>query len=464
MGLMPQDAYYYFYGQHLALSYFDHPGMIGYALRLFSELFGTSPFVVKLTDFTITSLTLVAFYNLSSLFLSKQKQQHALVLMSTSGMISILSIISTPDVPLLLFWTLSLITLHKAIFENQLKHWILAGIFMGLAFDSKYTSIFIQFGLIAFLVLSKKHRKLLLSKGFFAALILSVLVAFPVLYWNFEHQFVSFLFQSTQRAESVSSFGLKPLSFLGTIGHELLILIPTLFVFIVILTYKILKKQALKWRIPKDSQLFLLCFFLPTFLGFFAISLFYWVKINWLMPGYISGLILASIYISKKWIKVNTLLSIGVHLALAIEIIFYVVPIKGDDTWFGWKELAQNVAVIQKEYPDAFVFSADNYKTTSVLNFYLHQKVYAQNVIGEFALHYNFIGDDLSHLNGKNALFIDSDKKLKNEAQSGVIPIELKPYFSQITELKPILIKLRGKTVRKFWVYYATNYQNFPKK
>ena len=128
MGLMPQDAYYYFYGQHLALSYFDHPGMIGYALRLFSELFGSSPFVVKLTDFVLTSLTLVAFYNLSSLFLSKQKQQHALVLMSTSVMISILSIISTPDVPLLLFWTLSLITLHKAIFENQLKHWILAGI------------------------------------------------------------------------------------------------------------------------------------------------------------------------------------------------------------------------------------------------------------------------------------------------------------------------------------------------
>ena len=38
MGLMPQDAYYYFYGQHLSLSYFDHPGMIGYILRLFLSL------------------------------------------------------------------------------------------------------------------------------------------------------------------------------------------------------------------------------------------------------------------------------------------------------------------------------------------------------------------------------------------------------------------------------------------
>ncbi|MGB2226196.1 MAG: hypothetical protein ACPH5K_09605, partial [Polaribacter sp.] len=37
MGLMPQDAYYYLYGQNLSWSYFDHPGMIGYLLRITSE-------------------------------------------------------------------------------------------------------------------------------------------------------------------------------------------------------------------------------------------------------------------------------------------------------------------------------------------------------------------------------------------------------------------------------------------
>ena len=37
-GMMPQDAYYDFYGEHLALSYFDHPGMIGYLLRLFTTV------------------------------------------------------------------------------------------------------------------------------------------------------------------------------------------------------------------------------------------------------------------------------------------------------------------------------------------------------------------------------------------------------------------------------------------
>ena len=464
MGLMPQDAYYYFYGQHLALSYFDHPGMIGYALRLFSEIFGHSAFVVKLTDFTITTLTLIAFYNLSKLFLSKYKQQQALVLMSTTVMVSILSIISTPDVPLLLFWTLSLIALYKAVFYNNFKQWLLAGLFMGLAFNSKYTAIFLQFGLIAFLILSKQHRKLLISKGFLSSIILSVLTTFPVLYWNYKHQFASFLFQSTQRAESVTSFGIKPFSFLGTVGHELLILIPPLFIFLVIITFKTLKKHLLKWQFPKPSQLFLLCFFLPTFLGFFAISLFYWVKINWMMPAYISGIIFISIYISKKWIKINTLFAIAIHIALAVEVLFYVVPIKSDDTWFGWEELARDVKQIQQEYPNTFIFSADNYKTTAILNFYLNQKVYGQNIIGEFALQYNFIGDDLSNLNGKNALFIDSDKRIKTNTKSNKIPKLLLPYFSNVTQLNPIIIKHNGKTVRKFWIYYAKVYQNKPIK
>ena len=119
MGLMPQDAYYYLYGQNLSLSYFDHPGMIGYILRFFTDIFGSSIFVVKFADFFITSLTILSFYKLASYFLSKEKAQKAFVLLASTIFVSILSFNSTPDVPLLLFWTLSLICLYKAIFEEK---------------------------------------------------------------------------------------------------------------------------------------------------------------------------------------------------------------------------------------------------------------------------------------------------------------------------------------------------------
>ena len=204
MGLMPQDAYYYLYGQNLSLSYFDHPGMIGYLLRFFTELFGTSVFVVKFTDFFITSLTLLCFYKLASYFLSAHKLARALVLISSTIFISILSFNSTPDVPLLLFWTLSLICLYKAIFENKKWFFILGGIAMGLAFNSKYTALLLLIGLLSFLLFSKKHRKLLISPWLWGAILVTIAVTFPVWYWNYQHDFASF---------SISIFKKNPIDF-----------------------------------------------------------------------------------------------------------------------------------------------------------------------------------------------------------------------------------------------------------
>ncbi len=73
MGLMPQDAYYDFYAQHPALSYYDHPPMIAYLLRFFTSLFGKKVFALKLADSIVTWLTVLAFYQLAKRFLSPQK-------------------------------------------------------------------------------------------------------------------------------------------------------------------------------------------------------------------------------------------------------------------------------------------------------------------------------------------------------------------------------------------------------
>lgn len=459
-GLMPQDAYYDFYGEHLALSYFDHPGMIGYLLRLFTTIFGKHVFVIKLADFVVTSATLFAFYHLAGLFLSKQKQNLVIALISSTFLVSILSTISTPDVPLLLFWTLSLIALYHAVFMQQKMYWLLAGVLMGLAFDSKYTAILLQIGLILFLILSAKYRNLLLSGWFWLSLLISVLVTFPVFYWNYQHDFVSFLFQSKSRTGDISKFQLKPLLFLGTIGTQMFLLLPIVFCGLVFFSFKFIKKVFTKWTLPSDEILFLLCFFLPAFLGFFLISPIYWVKINWMMPGYITGFIFLSIFISRKLAKINIWIAVILHLAFAIEVIFYPVQIKSDDTWFGWKQLANRVEILQKTYPNTFIFSADGYKTSAELSFFLPQKIYAQNIFKKPALQFDYVGTNVLFLAGKNALFIDSDPGFKNSEKNGSIPPELKNYFKNVQELEPIIIKNGNQDARKFWVYYCAGYQS----
>lgn len=458
MGLMPQDAYYYLYGQNLSWSYFDHPGMIGYLLRLTSEILGQSVFVIKLTDFLVTSSSLYFFYVLARHMLPIYKAKQALVLLVSTLFISIISFNSTPDVPLILFWTLSVLALYKAIFENKKGYWILAGIAMGLAFNSKYTSLFLQIGLIGFLAFSNRYRKLFGSPWLYACLILSVVMTAPVFYWNYEHEFASFLFQSSNRTDSISEFKLTPKYFFGAIGHQLFLLLPILFAVFITFTFKYVKRFFAKFKLPGDRQLFLLAFFIPTFLGFFALTPIYWVKLNWMMPSYITGVILAIAFFNQKLFRYQLIISAIFHVLIAIEVLFYIVPIKSDDTWVGWEELSVAIDEIQDRYPDTFIFSDDNYKTSAALNFYQDEKVYAQNIIGRSALHFDYLGDDLEILNGKNALFIDSDKRIKNEGKKTDFDPLLQSYFSEIKELEPIIIRRNGTMVRKFWVFYCQNY------
>ncbi|OQP48103.1 hypothetical protein A4H97_29670 [Niastella yeongjuensis] len=455
MGLMPQDAYYSFYSEHLDLSYYDHPSGVAWMLWLFTSLFGKKVFVVKLASTIVTLITQAAFATLATCFLDIKRVLLAVIFLFSTVMISVLSLIATPDVPLLLFWTLSLIALFLAIFRNYKKLWLIAGVLMGLAFNSKYTAVFLPAGLIMFLVLSPDYRKLLKSYWLYACLLLFIITAMPVVIWNYDHGFASFKFQSVSRMSEPRSSYFSITDFLGVIGHQAFLLIPILFFSLMAIFWLLFKKYRLKISAIPAEQLFLLSFFAPVFLSFLFVSFFYWVKINWLMPAYISGIILVVIYLKQKWVMYQLYCSFAIHLVMAVEIIFYPVKVKSDDTWVGWNELAANVNSIKKQYPGYFVFSADDYKTSAVLNFYFDEMVYSKNIIGEHALQFDYVNTNIQALKGKNALFIDSHPDLSN---CGEHPSVLNKYFDHITPLQPIIVRKKGEVIRVFCVYACMKY------
>jgi 4-amino-4-deoxy-L-arabinose transferase-like glycosyltransferase len=463
MGLMPQDAYYYFYSQHPALSYYDHPPAIAWVLRFFTNVFGENVYAIKLADSVITFLAIITFYQFAKCFLSKHRVQSAVILFLSTLMVTILSLVSTPDTPLILCWTLSLLTLHHAIFRGQKIYWVLAGICMGLAFDSKYTAIFLPAGVVLFLLLSNDYRRLLISPWPWIAFLLFAVTITPVVAWNVENHFASFAFQSASRMDSIEQHHFSITNFLGVLGHQSAILMPILFFALLLLLYKVIKRfVVIRLRIPVE-QLFLFCFFAPLFVGFLCISFIYWVKLNWMMPAYISGIVWLSMYIKEKWIRYQVGFSLAVHVLLAFEVLFYPVPIKSDDTWVGWKSLAEQVKGLQQRYPNTFVFSADDYKTSAVLNFYLDEMVYAKNVIGQQALQFDYIGTNLQTLKGKNALFIDSSPRDLTTANTKAdVPNTLPAYFDAVTELSPIIVKQNDRVTRKFHVYLCTRYRSKP--
>ncbi|MFC4141589.1 ArnT family glycosyltransferase [Pedobacter mendelii] len=465
LGPMPQDAYYYLYSQHPSLSYFDHPPAIAVLLGFFTWLFGSNVLAIKLGDSILTIGTVLLFYKLALEFYSKGQAIRSTIILLSTLMVSILSLVSTPDTPLIFFWTLSLFTLYRAIKLDKKIYWIFGGIAMGLAFDSKYTAVFLPFGLLSFLVLSAFHRRLLATVWPWLSCIIMILFSAPVIIWNFQNQFASFVFQGGERIGQISAFSIKPRFIFGLLGHQLALLMPILYITLFYGLVSLVKKYRKKTVELPENDLFLLSFFLPVFLLFLLISPIYWIKINWMMPAYISGILWANNYLNEKWFKWQIVLSIIVHLVLIVEVVFYLFPVRSDDTWIGWGELSEKVLIIKKEQHADFVFSADGYKTSAELNLYSKSFIYGQNVLGEPALEFDFLGTDLNKLSGQDAIFIDSDPDFKDLGMDYVIPKKLMRYFSSVQQLPPIIIKRNNRAIRKFLIYLCKDYHRpFQKK
>jgi 4-amino-4-deoxy-L-arabinose transferase-like glycosyltransferase len=455
---MPQDAYYCFYSENLALSYFDHPPMVAWMLWLFTSVLGSSITAIHITNFIITIVTSFVVYLLSKRVLSHQKAARATVLFISTILASIVSIITTPDVPLLLFWSLSLLFAHRAVSGDHWKDWLLTGVMMGAAFLSKYTAVFLPAGLFLFLLFQKEQRYRIFNFRFILVCIMFAAVASPVVIWNIQNDFISFRFQGGSR---FNHMGFQLHNFFGTVGHQLFILVPVLFSALLVITWKYLKKGVKKIASISTDQLFLLCFFVPMVFFFFGVSVLIWVKINWMMPAYISGIILAATFISAKWIRFQLVASLILHFLGFVFIATYPVAVKSDDTWWGWQQLNDKVEILLTERPDYFVFAEDDYKTSAVLHFTSRKKVYAANVLGLPSLQYMIVDKDApKQLQGKNALFLDSNPRLNDNPTSKETMELLHQHFESVIPIAPILLKnKRGVLMRKFWVYDCKGYK-----
>src|SRR3954462_1579568 len=81
--LVPQEAYYFLYSQHLALSYFDHPPVLAVVLRLFTDLLGKSEVSLRLAAFTLSLLTQFIWVDLARHSLGPNWRRAALWLLPT---------------------------------------------------------------------------------------------------------------------------------------------------------------------------------------------------------------------------------------------------------------------------------------------------------------------------------------------------------------------------------------------
>jgi 4-amino-4-deoxy-L-arabinose transferase-like glycosyltransferase len=454
--LVPQEAYYAFYAREPSLSYFDHPPLLAWALAAAFRLFGQRALAVRAVPFLLTLGTQLAFLPLARRFVGGGVGRAAL-LFCTTGVVTLLSLVALPDPPLVLTWTLALLALASALFEGKRWAWPLAGVFLGLAFDAKYTGAALWAGLFLFLVASPVHRRLLRTPGPWVALGVAQLVALPVYVWNAQHGWASFLFQSSGRAQTASGLGLR--NVLALASTQAVLLLPPLAIALVLVAAR--GVRALSRRALEPEELFLAVFCLPVLLAGVLLSAVLVVKANWLLPAYVTGVLWVARRTGPRLLRWNLWCSAALHALFLLELLFYPVVLRTDDTWLGWRALAAEVGA--RVRPGEFVFSADDYKTTAELLFYSHLEVYGRNVLGERALQFDYAGLDPRLLLGRDALFIDSAPgDPTGEEAPGNPPPRLVQAFREVWPEPPVRVSFRGRPVRSFRVWRCFGYLGPP--
>jgi 4-amino-4-deoxy-L-arabinose transferase-like glycosyltransferase len=190
------EAYYWMWSKHLAGGYYDHPPMVAVVIRLGTMLAGDTELGVRLLSILLALPMSWAVYRTAAILFGGQRlAATATILLNVTLMAAVGTMIVTPDAPLLVASSLVLFCLAKLLETGRGAWWLAAGAAVGAALLSKYTALFFGPAILIWLVSVPRLRRWLVSPWPYLGGLVSLLVFSPVILWNADHRWVSFIKQ-----------------------------------------------------------------------------------------------------------------------------------------------------------------------------------------------------------------------------------------------------------------------------
>jgi 4-amino-4-deoxy-L-arabinose transferase-like glycosyltransferase len=194
--LRVDEAYYWTWSKESVLSYLDHPPLIAWFIRSGTALFGENSFGVRVPGLAAMLCMQLLLADIVRRMVHDTGYIVLAVLMPEASLHYGLGMVKmTPDIALIpssLAMAWSLVRLWQT---DDLRWWLPAGLFGGLALLSKYTAILLLPAVLAFAFVPAWRKRQLVSPWFWGSGVITIVVASPMLYWNGVHDFVSFRFQ-----------------------------------------------------------------------------------------------------------------------------------------------------------------------------------------------------------------------------------------------------------------------------
>ena len=386
--LLVEEAYYWNYAQHPALSYLDHPPMVAVLIGAGTWLFGDTEFGVRIPALLCSLVWTWFGYRMACNLFDRAVGLRSALLLASLPLFFTYGFFMTPDSPLLACWAGALFFLERALLGGKRSAWYGLGICLGLGMLSKYTIVLLVPATVLFVLIDARSRVWLARKEPYLALALALAIFSPVLIWNATHDWASFVFQGPRRMAADTSFGLHVLA-----GSVLLVLGPTALAAAI----QALRARArvgsadVEFASERSRILFTRLLLLLPVAVFAAFSLTHSPKLNWTGPAWLVVLPWIAYHtmddrrrepaarrgwLARAWAP--TFAGLAVIYGIGLQVL--VVGAPGLDNpanaqLHGWPDLASRIELIENAIEletgqEPLVVGMDKYNIAAELAFY----------------------------------------------------------------------------------------------
>lgn len=356
--LSVDEAHYALYGYLLDWSYFDHPPMVGWLQALALGL-GENELALRLWPILLSALASGVLFRLTRELFPEESPWvafGAVVFLQSALIYQLLGLALVPDGPFLVFGLAAGQFLFRSLDGGHSRDWLLVGLFFGLAGLSKYTAVTLVVTAVVAVAWERRWTVLRTPGPWLAVLVAAVLIT-PVLWWNYQHDWLSFQYQVGHGAPERSWQAAR---FFNSQARQLLAYAPGIYLFGLLA----LATSVREWRSHRGVR-FTVALTAPVLLlfgwgGGFEESLPHWTLFAWaaLAP-------LAVRWIVHHWDRKGV--RIGVRGSLGYSIVFVLVihaqlfspwiPFEAHRHPFGdligWREAAQRANALRAEMAPA---------------------------------------------------------------------------------------------------------------
>ncbi|WP_068318656.1 glycosyltransferase family 39 protein [Polycladidibacter hongkongensis] len=285
-GLVEDEAYYRLWGLNPALGYYDHPPMVGWWIAIGQAIAGDTMLGARVLSILSAAIGSLAIWRTAYVLFDACTAGWTVLLFNASLLMGIGAILVTPDAPSVFFWGLGLWALAELQTSRNANWWLAVGLFAGLGLLSKFSGLFLGTGIVLWLVLSKENRRWFGAWQLWAGGLIAVLCFAPVLYWNAQHDWITFTKQFGRVAADTYT-----LRYIGEFIGAMAGLINPLTFLLICFGVAVAVRRALKGQEP---YILLLSSTLPFLAYLLFHALHDRVQGNWPAPVYPALIMLAA--------------------------------------------------------------------------------------------------------------------------------------------------------------------------